>query len=206
MSKKNTPKLCFAHNLGEKIGCQLRGKGGGGGLVAKSVFQNLFFFCLKSSFIVRFINVKKCWFYLFAQHSSSKKSTCPHIRIWKKLNFDEFWLFFLPIVWSNFQYFTRVFPNCFFFFDYLSHLCKNYFWKKNRIFHHIQTFWKIVFFLCTVTHTIFLQNRQYYRKVRNNKKTHFEKPHILKYFYQNQFVRLVRETVFLFSDVMKITP
>ena len=61
-----------------------------------------------------------------------------------------------------------------------------------------------IFGSLTVTHTIFLQNRQYYRKVRNNKKTHFAKPHILKYFYQNQFVRLVRETVFLFSDVMKI--
>ena len=178
--------------------------GGGGGVVAKSVFQNLFFFFgLKSSFIVRFINVKKCWFYLFAQHSSSKKSTCPHIRFWKKLNFGCFFTHSM----KYFSIFYKGISQLFFlFFSTICHTCvKCFFWKKIEFSTTYKHFEKSFFFMHSDTYR-FLQNRQYYRKVRNNKKTHFEKPQILKYFYQNQFVRIVRETVFLFSDVMKMTP
>ena len=74
MLKKNTENI-FCPQFRKIILCQFLGRGGG--VVAKRVFRFFFFSGLKSLFIVRFINVKKWWFYLFAQHSSSKKSTCP---------------------------------------------------------------------------------------------------------------------------------
>ena len=123
---------------------------GEGGWLQK-VFFRICFFLLKIFVYSEIYQCQKMLILPFRAAFFIQKINLPTYKNLKKVKFWWILVVFLPIVWSNFQYFTRVFPNCFFFFfDYLSHLCKNYFWKKiefSTTYKHFEN----SFFLCTVT-------------------------------------------------------
>ena len=129
----------------------------------QNVFFRICFFWLKIFVYSEIYECQKMLILPFRAAFFIQKIKLPTYENLKKVKFWWILVVFLPIVWSNFQYFTSVFHNSFFFFfDYLSHLCKNYFWKKiefsttykhleNSFFFYAQ--WHIPFF-CKIVNTI----------------------------------------------------